>query len=897
MTDTKTPTPRSSVASSRGSPNSQTRPPTSSQFPTSAPNGIIGKPPIKRTEPNENSSYRKASPEGEAVVSSDDELDQSKLGFLPNSKLNGISQLSSRRPSYAAEFQNRGRTYSISGGGPLSPTTSHPSTPSGDAAAWSAGVTASPTTASPFNSLWGGGIWNDSARKSPPKALGGSNSLFSGSEALPSPTSLAPGGSDFPIPIPLQPQYRNYRSMSFSVGQMELDEQNRSRLSPPSHNGAARAPLGLQHRPSRPSLLSEEVSSSPLRAVNESEDDEEDPKDVIPPHTATSSYFPGQLGGFSRVKYDAMRLRNRSASAATIPTLGLTNGLGHVGLNSTGTIDDICESALAEDDDWNLEQFQAEQRRFSEAPRAMSLMYTPNEPQRLEALRRQYWASAANNIAAAEGSQSRRHSFAGVPGVDHPEAEFGLSSDFLAKRAETNAKRGNNYLSLTDVSNFDTTRKDPLYLNDENRIRSQQRFSTVPPSISQVSGPTGPHHMQQMTGYVGRHSPPNAAQRSMMGMPLHSQQRGQQLLYFVTFKACRGDVFYVQEGTGLRVRVGDLVIVEADRGTDLGTVFAENITWAQAKELKEQHAKEQYRVLMMYASRTAGAAGASNTAAMNGMNGQANGAPGFANGAPGLGPGHHQPGQDTSTAELKPKMIKRLAQPHEIQTLRDKEANEAKAKRVCQQKVLEHRLPMEILDAEFQMDWKKLTFYYFADSYINFNSLVTDLFKVYKTRIWMSAMNPASFAHPTAGPAPPLPSPLGPASMGHGLNTIGENSKDMTPQQFSGINPNYNGFSAPTGPLGMGHGPRAHPHQNSLHHHAPPHSSMTGFPSRRSPHPMESQYALSGYVPSSSPSAAAFQNSMGMGTPQGLFGPQDPLNTSAADQVWMNLQGLSLNSH
>src|SRR5436305_2955129 len=47
-------------------------------------------------------------------------------------------------------------------------------------------------------------------------------------------------------------------------------------------------------------------------------------------------------------------------------------------------------------------------------------------------------------------------------------------------------------------------------------------------------------------------------------------------------------------------------------------------------------------------------------------------------------------------------------------------------------------------------DWKKLTFYYFADSYINFNSLVTDLFKIYKTRIWMSAINPASFVTPTA---------------------------------------------------------------------------------------------------------------------------------------------------
>jgi hypothetical protein len=55
-------------------------------------------------------------------------------------------------------------------------------------------------------------------------------------------------------------------------------------------------------------------------------------------------------------------------------------------------------------------------------------------------------------------------------------------------------------------------------------------------------------------------------------------------------------------------------------------------------------------------------------------------------------------------------------------------------------------------------DQKKLTFFYFADSYINFNSLVTDLFKVYKTRIWMSAINPAAHATPNSSlgltPAP-----------------------------------------------------------------------------------------------------------------------------------------------
>lgn len=57
-----------------------------------------------------------------------------------------------------------------------------------------------------------------------------------------------------------------------------------------------------------------------------------------------------------------------------------------------------------------------------------------------------------------------------------------------------------------------------------------------------------------------------------------------------------------------------------------------------------------------------------------------------------------------------------------------------------------------LADLVIDRDWKKLTFYYFADSYINFNCLVTDLFKIYKTRIWMSAINPASFVTPpTAG--------------------------------------------------------------------------------------------------------------------------------------------------
>lgn len=82
-------------------------------------------------------------------------------------------------------------------------------------------------------------------------------------------------------------------------------------------------------------------------------------------------------------------------------------------------------------------------------------------------------------------------------------------------------------------------------------------------------------------------------------------------------------------------------------------------------------------------------------------------------------------------------------------------------------------------------DWKKLTFYYFADTYINFNSLVVDLFKIYKTRIWMSAINPASFASSALGIQ--APSGIGPGAVGVNRTPGGERrqtpqSQDQQPQ-------------------------------------------------------------------------------------------------------------------
>ncbi|KAF2091972.1 PSP1-domain-containing protein, partial [Saccharata proteae CBS 121410] len=170
--------------------------------------------------------------------------------------------------------------------------------------------------------------------------------------------------------------------------------------------------------------------------------------------------------------------------------------------------------------------------------------------------------------------------------------------------------------------------------------------------------------------------------------------RPTQHLYIVTFKCSRSDVYYIPDNVGLEVKSGDMVIVEGDRGHDLGQVTQVDVSIDEARRHLRDMSEQHFRWLMMF-----------------------------------------------SRHEIRPKMLKRLAQGHEIQVLRDKEGAEAKAKRICQQKAMEHGLTMEILDAEYQFDYHKLTFFYFAEAYINFNSLVTELFKIYKARIWMSAVN------------------------------------------------------------------------------------------------------------------------------------------------------------
>lgn len=70
------------------------------------------------------------------------------------------------------------------------------------------------------------------------------------------------------------------------------------------------------------------------------------------------------------------------------------------------------------------------------------------------------------------------------------------------------------------------------------------------------------------------------------GVPLHSVPTSWPL-YIVEFKAGRTDLFYSTD-VAPDIRVGDLVIVEADRGKDLGKVINDTITLAEVEAFQKQ---------------------------------------------------------------------------------------------------------------------------------------------------------------------------------------------------------------------------------------------------------------------------------------------------------------------
>lgn len=228
----------------------------------------------------------------------------------------------------------------------------------------------------------------------------------------------------------------------------------------------------------------------------------------------------------------------------------------------------------------------------------------------------------------------------------------------------------------------------PYYPQTQRRLSDAQHH---------LPSPSQPHHQQNLSD-LGK------------GVPLHAVPSSWPL-FIVEFKAGRTDLFYLTDLLQ-NIRTGDLVMVEADRGKDLGTVVNDSITLGEVEAFQRQQMER-----------------------------------GFGGGGSGSGGEPTSPGGMTSPGgsgngkkEINPKMIYGKATTQEMQLLAAKNQDEQKALQLCQSKVRAKKLPMEVIDAEYQWDRRKLTFYFVAEKRIDFRELVRELFRLYKTRIWMASL-------------------------------------------------------------------------------------------------------------------------------------------------------------
>ena len=191
-------------------------------------------------------------------------------------------------------------------------------------------------------------------------------------------------------------------------------------------------------------------------------------------------------------------------------------------------------------------------------------------------------------------------------------------------------------------------------------------------------------------------------------------------LYIVEFKQGRTDLYFKQSQSanvgqnGGDICKGDLVIVEADRGKDLGSVINDSITVDQVQTFLAHQAEL--------------AAG-------------------------GQSDGVHPAAMTLSrlTRSVNPKRLFAKAGPSDTSLLHAKAQDEERALTLCTTKVNQRGLPMSVVAAEMQWDRRKLTFYYTATQRVDFRDLVKELFRLYKTRIWMCHLSHPSNAGGVSG--------------------------------------------------------------------------------------------------------------------------------------------------
>lgn len=634
-------------------------------------------------------------------LSSDDDAEKSVLG-------NGESKAGfiNRRPSMTAELEPRIRQVRLSEG---PDTDKHPGPNS-------------PAT----GSKWGmfGMNWNTTnailgERTSPPQdqnqppisplARFQQSPFDPPAERRVSPPNVSPGFSTtrsrFAGPQPVDPNQRVQRSQSFSVGD--------NSGFPSNYLSGQTAPVGH-----RSSLFAE---------------DQPPPSAVGTRHFKTGSHAAFPASPLARApiaeeadEFDAAPRQNDSKEGSpsryqdrgrSLSTSAASHGYAR---QRVGEAEDVIDELYEEEDDSTLQDFEPLSRSRTlpadtniSAPisglgfggsryqglteRQRGPRQSPRIVEEIPATRR------TDSFSQTTWDESRAHRSPPRP-VDYPSMQSSYDSydnnSIVDSPASMHSFPGiRDYSVSNDVQNYFNNDADRR-LKAETQFQyyqMQNRFSRYPTQYPQPHDP-------QVRPYADVHNPDNYT------------------LHIVKFKANRMDVFYLAKEKKLDLKVKDYVIVDGDRGTDLGMVSKVNVTEAEARALTAQLQREQ---------------AAATAANQNGMN---------ANAMEAIAAAASQVNERDVT--IPKKFIHRLAVKGEIDQLQMKMQDEAQAKQVCEMKVQQRGLQMDILDVEYQWcfpsndeadfrDRRKLYIYFIAPQRVDFVALVKDLFKIYKTRIWL----------------------------------------------------------------------------------------------------------------------------------------------------------------
>jgi hypothetical protein len=203
-------------------------------------------------------------------------------------------------------------------------------------------------------------------------------------------------------------------------------------------------------------------------------------------------------------------------------------------------------------------------------------------------------------------------------------------------------------------------------------------------------------HYGAPMNYPGLAPPPagpparNSFKNTVLTLAAMAMMSADGLVYLVQFKRSQRN-FILASAAPRGIVPGEFVIVEADRGEDIGVVI--EVAPATLFNKDKHTAGHRWK--------------------------------GFATGQNG---------------EIR--KVLRTATVEERALLPDKAAEEAAIIEACIEKVeYQFQMPITIVDTEFQVDRHKLTIYYEAQRRIDFRELVRDLFALYKTRIWMAQVD------------------------------------------------------------------------------------------------------------------------------------------------------------